>query len=88
MGRKRGFWYGSGGQVRCKVADKAKESFKQRIREMTRRSGGRSLPEIVERLRAYLPGWKAYFQLAQMPGVFRELDEWFRRRLRAAQLKH
>ena len=33
------------------VADKAKESFKQRIREMTRRSGGRSLPEIAERLR-------------------------------------
>ena len=66
----------------------SQEAFKQRIREMTRRSGGRSLPEIVERLRAYLPGWKAYFQLAQMPGVFRELDEWFRRRLRAAQLKH
>ena len=82
------FWYGSGGQVRCKVADKAKEAFKQRIREMSRRSGGRSLPEIVERLRAYLPGWKAYFQLAQTPGVFRKLDEWIRHRLRAVQLKH
>jgi len=82
------FWNGSGGQVRCKVADKAKETFKQRIREMTRRSGGRSLPEIVERLRAYLPGWKAYFQLAQTPGVFRALDEWIRHRLRAVQLKH
>ena len=74
--------------MRCKVADKAKEAFKQRIREMTRRSGGRSLPEIVERLRAYLPGWKACFQLAQTPRVFRELDEWIRHRLRAVQLKH
>ena len=27
-------WYGPGGQVRCK-ADKALETFKQRIREMT-----------------------------------------------------
>jgi hypothetical protein len=71
------------GQVRCKVADKAKATFKQRIREMTSRSGGRSLPEIVERLRTYLPGWKGYFQLAQTPKVFRELDEWIRHRLRA-----
>lgn len=82
------FWYGPGGQVRCKVADKAKATFKQRLREMTRRSGGRSLPEIVERLRTCLPGWKGSFQLAQTPKVFRELDEWIRHRLRAVQLKH
>ncbi len=82
------FWYGPGGQVRCRVADKALKTFKQRIRQVTRRSGGRSLPEIAERLRAYMPGWKAYFQLAQTPKVFRELDEWIRHRLRAVQLKH
>ncbi|MBT0964261.1 group II intron reverse transcriptase/maturase [Denitromonas sp. IR12] len=82
------FWHGPGGQVKCKVAAKAKEAFKQRIREMTRRSGGRSLPELAERLRTYMPGWKAYFQLAQTPKVFRELDEWIRHRLRATQLKH
>ena len=82
------FWYGRGGQVKCKVADKAKETFKQRIRRMTRRSGGRSLPEIAEQLRTYMPGWKSYFQLAQTPQVFRGLDEWIRHRLRAVQLKH
>lgn len=82
------FWYGRGGQVKCKVADKAKETFKQRIRQMTRRSGGRSLPEIAEQLRTYMPGWKAYFQLAQTPQGFRGLDEWIRHRLRAVQLKH
>lgn len=82
------FWYGPGGQVKCKVAAKALEAFKQRIRDITRRSGGRSLPEIAERLRTYLPGWKAYFQLAQTPNVFRGLDEWLRHRLRAVQLKH
>ena len=81
-------WYGPGGQVRCKVADKAKVTFKQRIRELTRRSGGRSLPEFVERLRTCLPGWKGSFQLAQTPKVFCELDEWIRHRLRAVQLKH
>ena len=69
------FWYGPGGKVKCRVADKAKETYKQRIRQLTRRSGGRSLPEVVERLRTYMPGWKAYFQLAQTPKVFRELDD-------------
>ena len=82
------FWYGPGGQVKCRVADKALKTFRQRIRQLTRRSGGRNLSEIAERLRAYMPGWKAYFQLAQTPGVFRELDEWIRHRLRAVQLKH
>jgi group II intron reverse transcriptase/maturase len=82
------FWYGLGGEVKCRVADKVLKTFKQRIRQITRRSGGRSLPEITERLRAYLPGWKAYFRLAQTPKVFRELDEWIRHRLRAVQLKH
>ena len=82
------FWYGSGGQVKCRVADKALKTFKQRIRQFTCRSGGRNLTEIAERLRAYMPGWKAYFQLAQTPNVFRELDKWIRHRLRAVQLKH
>ncbi|MDO3377039.1 hypothetical protein M3027_02755 [Geoalkalibacter halelectricus] len=81
-------WYGPGGQVRYRVAKKALETFKQRIRQITRRSCGRSLPEVAERLRSYLPGWKRYFQLAQTPKVFRELDEWIRHRLRALQLKH
>jgi len=81
-------WSGADGRIKCAVAHKALETFKQRIREITRRSGGRSLPEVVERLRAYVPGWKGYFQLAQTPGVFRELDEWIRHRLRALQLKH
>ena len=82
------FWYGPGGQVKCRMADKALKTFKQRIRQFTRRSGGRNLSEITERLRAYMPGWKAYFQLAQTPNVFRELDQWIRHRLRAVQLKH
>lgn len=34
-----------------------------------------------------MPGWKAYFRLAQTPEVMRELDEWLRHRLRAVQLK-
>jgi hypothetical protein len=62
--------------------------MKDRVRRLTRRSGGRSLEQVAGDLRSYLPGWKAYFRLAETPGVFRELDQWIRHRLRALQLKH
>jgi hypothetical protein len=81
-------WLARGGEIKRRVADKPMATFKQRVRQLTRRSGGRSLAEVVERLRPYLLGWKAYFGLAQTPKVWRMLDEWLRHRLRAIQLKH
>lgn len=81
-------WRSAGGGVKRAVADKAIDTYKGRIRQITRRNGGCSLAEVAEELRGYLPGWKAYVQLVQTPRVFRELDEWLRHRLRAVQLKH
>ncbi|OSN60654.1 hypothetical protein BV349_02156 [Pseudomonas syringae pv. actinidiae] len=43
--------------------------------------------QVVENLRPYLLGWKAYFGLSQAPGLWKSLDGWIRRRLRAIQLK-
>jgi RNA-directed DNA polymerase len=80
-------WVAKGREVKCSVAQKALDDFKARIRQLTRRSGGRSMEQVVEKLRPYLLGWKAYFGLAQTPRVWRELDEWLRHRLRAIQLK-
>lgn len=74
-------------EVRRAVSYKAQKQFKQRIRWHTRRSCGRSLQQIVDDLRPYILGWKAYFGLSQTPTVWRELDEWIRHRLRAIQLK-
>jgi group II intron reverse transcriptase/maturase len=81
------FWVGPKGQIKRRVADKAMKTFKQRIRQLTRRCVGRSLVDIIERLRSYLLGWKHYFGLAQTAGIWRRLDEWLRHRLRAIQLK-
>ena len=81
-------WVAKDGQVKCKVAKKPLANFKARIRQLTRRSGGRSMEQVVEKLRPYVLGWKAYFGMAQTPKVWRELDEWLRHRLRAIQLKH
>lgn len=80
------FWL-SQGQVKRAVAFKAQATFRQRVRQLTRRSGGRSLQQVVDRLRSYMLGWKGYFRLSQTPGVWRTLDEWIRHRLRAIQLK-
>jgi RNA-directed DNA polymerase len=80
------FWSRSG-EVKRRVATKAMNAFKKRIRQLTRRHGGCSMSDVVQKLRAYLLGWKAYFGLAQTPRVWRELDEWVRHRLRAIQLR-
>ena len=82
------FWAGPGMEIKRAVAYKAIATFKKCIRQITRRSSGRSLTEVVEELRRYMLGWKAYFKLAQTPGIFQQLDEWLRHRLRALQLKH
>jgi len=81
------FWVASGGKVKRKVAAKALARFKQRVRRLTRRSTGMSLQGVVDRLRPYVLGWKAYFGLSQTPGVWLRLDEWMRHRLRALQLR-
>lgn len=51
---------------RRKVSDKALKSFKTRIREITRRIRGRTLAGIIEELRAYILGWKAYFGFSEV----------------------
>jgi group II intron reverse transcriptase/maturase len=82
------FWYGPGSIVKRRIAPKALAAMKDRVRELTRRTRGQSIAQIVQDLRSYLIGWKQYFQLADTPGVFAELDEWIRHRLRAIHLKH
>ncbi|MHA7685015.1 group II intron maturase-specific domain-containing protein [Cupriavidus sp. PET2-C1] len=42
---------------------------------------------MVDQLHPWLMGWKAHFGLAQTSRIWRSLDEWLRRRLRALQLK-
>jgi RNA-directed DNA polymerase len=81
------FWVAPGKLVKRRVAPNALEGFKERIREITSRNGGRSLDKVIGELRLYLLGWKAYFRLADTPGIFEDLDKWIARRLRMVQLK-
>jgi RNA-directed DNA polymerase len=82
------FWIGSGKTVKRRVAKKPLVTMKERVRLITRRSGGRSIKSVASELRGYLTGWKEYFKLADTPKVFDDLDKWIRHRLRALHLKH
>ena len=53
-----------------------------RPRELTRRTLGLSLPQLVEQLAPYLVGWRGYFGFCDAPRVLANLDAWIRRRLR------
>jgi group II intron reverse transcriptase/maturase len=81
------FWVGRGREVKRRVAPKGLDGFKERIRQITSRNGGRALEKVVGELRSYLLGCKAYFRLADTPGVFHTLDQWIARRLRMLKLK-
>jgi hypothetical protein len=81
------FWVAQGGRVKWRVAREALGAMKDRVRQLTSRSRGRSVRKVAGELRRYLLGWKEYFGRAETPRVFRELDEWIRHRLRAIHLK-
>lgn len=82
------FWFAPDGTVRRAVSEKALRRMKERVRQITRRNGGRSVEQVAGELRGYLSGWREYVRLANTPRVFDELDQWIRHRRWALQLKH
>ena len=81
------FWVASGRTIKRRVSPKALKAMKERVREITSRSGGRSIAQVVAKLRSYLVGWKEYFRLADTPGIFADVDKWLHRRLRLLHLR-
>jgi RNA-directed DNA polymerase len=69
-------------QPRLKVAPASVKRFKNKLKELFRVGRGRNLARFIEELRPVLRGWVNYFRLAQVKGVFEELDGWIRRKLR------
>jgi RNA-directed DNA polymerase len=59
-----GFSFTSAKVAAIRLADKTRERFKNKIREITRRARGQSLAERIEKLNTYLKGWVGYFYVA------------------------
>jgi RNA-directed DNA polymerase len=79
-----GFSFTSAGIPKRRIAPKAVDRFKGRVRELTQRTRGVSTERMAEELTRYLRGWLGYFGKCQTPSVLEGLEKWFRRRLRSA----
>src|SRR3989454_521852 len=78
-----GFSFTRHAEPKRRIAPKAVERFKKRVREITSRTRGVSFAQVVEELTIYLRGWRGYFSFCQTPSVLQSLEEWVRRRLRS-----
>lgn len=77
-----GFTFSNREQVKRCVAPKALARFRERIRDLTQRTRGVSVDQMIDTLKRYLTGWRGYFGFCETPRVLHKLDEWIRRRLR------
>ena len=70
-------------EARLRVAASSVQRLKEKLREIFRRGRGRNLGGLIEaQLTPLLRGWMNYFRLAEVKGIFDELDSWIRRKLR------
>jgi RNA-directed DNA polymerase len=79
-----GFRFTANREPKRRIAPKAVLRFQEKVRELTRRTGGVKVERMAEELGRYLRGWLGYFGQCQTPSVLRGLEEWTRRRLRSA----
>ena len=75
-----GFSISNDGRQR-RVAPKALDKSKTRIRDMTRRTHGIRLQQLIKELKPYIVEWRGHFGICQTPRVLTNLETWIRRRL-------
>lgn len=72
---------------KIRVSNKARDKFKRKVGELTRRNNPYSMYQVIQELNKYLQGWVGYFRIQEFKYLFRDLDAWIRSRLRSTQLK-
>ena len=79
-----GFSFTNHRRPKRRLSPEAVQRFKQRVRDLTRRTRGVSTEQMVRELSQYLRGWLNYFGYCETPTILTRLDSWIRRRLRCA----
>jgi RNA-directed DNA polymerase len=77
-----GFTFSNREQVKRRIAPQALARLKERIRELTQRTRGVSVDQMIGTLKRHLTGWRGYFGFCETPRVLKRLDEWIRRCIR------
>lgn len=69
---------------RAKLAwtQKARQRFKQRIKEITSRNRGHKVQTVIGELDQYVRGWLNYYRFSSTYSEAKDLSEWIRRRVR------
>lgn len=62
-------------------------AFKEKVKKATRRNLPVNLEKVIKDLNPIVRGFGNYFHIANCKGVFQDLAQWIRRRLRAIQLR-
>src|ERR1700735_5109363 len=62
-----GFSFTGGTKPKRRIAPKARQRFRDKVRGITRRKKGRSLKQRIEELTQYLRGWRGYFGFCEHP---------------------
>jgi RNA-directed DNA polymerase len=71
------------GDTRVRIHSKSIKRFKEKVRKLTGRNTGRSIHQIIYDLNLYLRGWWNYYSITQSNSIFRSINGWIMRRLRA-----
>lgn len=75
-------FYLKSGECRFSVHPQSFAKFKSKLKTLTGRSNGMGYEKRKESLRCFIMGWLEYFKLADIKSKLKDLDEWYRRRLR------
>ena len=78
-----GFALGKGKNgVYIRVHAKSMKKAKAKLKQLTSRSQGRNVRQVMENVKVYIRGWLGYFGIASIRTTMREWDGWLRRRFR------
>ena len=78
-----GFALGRGKNgVYIRAHAKSLKKAKTKLKELTSRSQGRNVRQVMENVKVYICGWLGYFWIADMKNTMQRWDEWLRRRFR------
>jgi RNA-directed DNA polymerase len=70
---------------KLQVAPKSVERLRAKLLPLLQRGArGRKLSAVFEEMAPITRGWVAYYRLAEVKGVFEQIDKWVRRRVRSA----
>lgn len=70
-----------------RIQDKKLNTFKEKVKSLTKRSTSLGMASIIEKLNLVIRGFGQYFKIANSKRSYVTLMAWIRRRLRAVQLK-